>query len=487
MGINYRAVMKIIGLIMAILAIVLLLPAAISAVYHEYSNAAIFAGTAAAVFAAGLPLRRQASRSSGTLGIREGFFVVSSTWILISVIGAVPFVLSGEIHGFINALFESCSGFSTTGATILTDIESMSKGMLFWRSFTHWLGGMGVLILAIAFIPMLYRGKQNLALESTGPTIEKTTSTMTGSAKSLYMIYIAFTVIEIILLMIGGMDLYDSLVHTFGSVGTGGFSSYNDSIAHFDSLYIEIVIMIFMFICGVSFNLHYLVLTKGINNLFKNPEFRLYTFIIAGASVLIAADLMIEGGYTSASHSLRDSLFQVISVITTTGYATCDFNAWPHFAKAVIFMLFFTGGCASSTGGGIKIYRVQVIARMVKRGIGLRLHPNAVINVSISNKRLQNDVVINVTSFLLLYLVVMAAGTLLISVDNFDFTTNLSAAASCLGNIGPGFNLVGPIENYSIFSPFSKLVMSFLMIAGRLELYTFLVFFTPHYWNPDRY
>lgn len=486
MGLNYRAAFNILGVILTILSVIFMLPVIVSIIYHEYTNALIFTGTAAAVFIAGLPLRRMTKSQLGDLGIREGFFVVSSTWIVISFVGALPFVISGEISGFADALFESCSGFSTTGATILTDIESMSRGMLFWRSFTHWIGGMGVLILAIAIIPMLYKGKQNLALESTGPTIEKTASTMMSSAKSLYLIYIGFTVIQTVLLMAGGMNLYDSLVHTFGSVGTGGFSTYNDSIAHFDSLYIEIVTMIFMFMCGVSFNLYYIALTKGLINIFRNPEFRLYSAFIAVAILIITLDLVFKGGY-SAGESLRDSSFQVISIITTTGYATCDYNTWPSLSRIIIFMLFFCGGCASSTAGGIKVYRVQVIFRMVKRSIGIRLHPNAVINVSISNKRLQNEVVINVTSFVFLYLSVMAIGTLLISVDNFDFTTNLTAAASCLGNIGPGFNLVGPVCNYSIFSPFSKLVMSFLMIGGRLELYTFLAFFTPHYWNPDRY
>lgn len=487
MGLNYRVAFNILGGVLTILSCVFILPAVVSIIYKEHTNTLIFLGTALTLLVTGLFLVRGTRKPSGDLGIREGFFVVSFTWIIISIIGAIPFVASGEIPNFADAVFETSSGFSTTGSSILTDIEGLSKGMLFWRSLTHWLGGMGILILAVAIIPMLYKGKQNMALESTGPTIDKTSSKMADTAKSLYKIYFGFTVILTVLLMAGGMNLYDSLIHTFGTVGTGGFSNYGTSVAHFDSLYIEVVIMIFMFLCGVSFNLYILTGSKGPKVIIKNPEFRLYVIITVIAIALISISLLLSGEYSSAQHAVRYSSFQVVSIITTTGYATCDFNQWPSFAKCVLFLLFFCGGCASSTAGGVKIYRILVLFRMVKRSISIRLHPNAIINVSIKDKKLKNDVVINVTSFLLLYLFMFIIGTLLISLDNFDLTTSISATATCLGNIGPGFGLIGPIDNFSIFSPFSKIVMSFLMIAGRLELFTFLAFFTPHYWNPDRY
>lgn len=487
MSLNYKVAISIIGGLFAILSVLFVLPAIVSFIYKEYTDAFIFIGIAAVIFFSGLLLRKVNKHHVGNLGIREGFFVVSFTWLFLSIVGALPFIISGAIPNAADAIFETASGFSTTGATILSDIESLPKGMLFWRSFTHWIGGMGVLILTIALIPLLYQGKQNIALESTGPSLDKTSSKMTDTAKWLYFIYVAFTLIQVFLLCLGGMSLYDSLIHTFGSVGTGGFSNYGDSVAHFNSLYIEAVIIIFMFICGVSFNLYFAAWKNGIKVIFRNREFRLYVCLIAAATLLISFDLIIEGGYIDFGRTFRDSIFQVVSIITTTGYATTDFNNWPQFAKCIILLLFFCGGCASSTAGGIKVYRVLILFRLVKRSINIRLHPNAVINVSVENKKVRNDTVMNVTDFLFLYFAVLGVGTLLISIDNYDFTTTFTAAASCLGNIGPGLNLVGPVANYGMFSAWSKIVMTLLMIAGRLELYTFLAIFMPQFWNPDRY
>ena len=487
MSLNYKAALHIIGGLLTIFAIVFMLPALVSLIYKEFDNFIIFVFISICMTITGLILRKTTLNDKGVLGIREGLFVVSATWIIMTLIGAIPFMVSGDIPGFYDAIFETASGLSTTGATVLENIESLSKGMLFWRSLTHWLGGMGVLFLVIALIPILYQGKSNIALESTGPTMEKSSSKMADTAIQLYAIYFGLTIIQIILLCIGGMSLYDSAIHTFGSVGTGGFSNYGDSIAHFDSLYIELVIVLFMYLCGISFNLYFLALRRGPKMIIKNAEFRLYTYIIIVATLAIAFDLIIEGGYSHIGDTLRDSLFQVVSIITTTGYATEDFNQWPQFAKAVLLCLFFTGGCASSTAGGVKVYRILVLFRLVKRSIHIRLHPNAIINVNVQNKRINNDVVSNVTSFLLLYLSVLCIGMMLISFDNFGFTTNLTAAASCLGNVGPGFGLIGPMNTYNIFSGWSKIILSILMIAGRLELYTFLAVFTPHFWNPDRY
>ena len=487
MNLNYRAIVNITGGILIVFSICFILPAIVSLIYSEKSNAIIFFAVAVFVFLMGTLLKSLIKPDDTHLRIRDGFFVVSLVWILIPLIGAAPLTLSGDMPSYIDAIFESCSGFSTTGSTVLTDVEAMSQGMLFWRSFTHWLGGMGILILAIAVIPMLYSGKQNIALESTGPSFDKTSSKLSDSARQLYILYFSFTLIQIILLMFGGMNLFDASIHTFGSVGTGGFSNYNDSVAHFDSLYIEIVIIVFMFLCGVNFNLFFTGFRRGIKSFIGNPEFKLYLIITCTISVLIGFTLVFSGNCSNPGKAFTDSVFQVVSVITTTGFFTADYDVWPQFARALIFLLFFIGGCASSTAGGIKVFRILVLLKLVKRSIGTRLHPNAVIKIKIKGSSISNDLVSNVASFTFLYLCLIAAGSVLVSLDGYDMITTISAVMTCLGNIGPGFNLVGPVMNFDIFSGWAKGVLSFLMIAGRLELFTFLAFFTPHFWNSDRY
>ena len=487
MNLNYKAIVNITGGILIVFSICFILPAIVSLIYSEKSNAIIFFAVAVFVFLMGTLLKSLIKPDDTHLRIRDGFFVVSLVWILIPLIGAAPLTLSGDMPSYIDAIFESCSGFSTTGSTVLTDVEAMSQGMLFWRSFTHWLGGMGILILAIAVIPMLYSGKQNIALESTGPSFDKTSSKLSDSARQLYILYFSFTLIQIILLMFGGMNLFDASIHTFGSVGTGGFSNYNDSVAHFDSLYIEIVIIVFMFLCGVNFNLFFTGFRRGIKSFIGNPEFKLYLIITCTISVLIGFTLVFSGNCSNPGKAFTDSVFQVVSVITTTGFFTADYDVWPQFARALIFLLFFIGGCASSTAGGIKVFRILVLLKLVKRSIGTRLHPNAVIKIKIKGSSISNDLVSNVASFTFLYLCLIAAGSVLVSLDGYDMITTISAVMTCLGNIGPGFNLVGPVMNFDIFSGWAKGVLSFLMIAGRLELFTFLAFFTPHFWNSDRY
>ena len=487
MNLNYKAIVNITGGILIVFSICFILPAIVSLIYSEKSNAIIFFAVAVFVFLAGALLKALIKPDDTHLRIRDGFFVVSLIWILIPLIGAAPLTLSGDMPSYIDAVFESCSGFSTTGSTVLTDIEAMSQGMLFWRSFTHWLGGIGILILAIAVIPMLYSGKQNIALESTGPSFDKTSSKLSDSARQLYILYFSFTLLQIILLMFGGMNLFDASIHTFGSVGTGGFSNYNDSVAHFDSLYIEIVIIVFMFLCGINFNLFFTGFRQGIKSFIGNPEFKLYLIITCTISVLIGLTLVFSGSYSNPGKAFTDSVFQVVSVITTTGFFTADYDIWPQFARALIFLLFFIGGCASSTAGGIKVFRILVLLKLVKRSIGTRLHPNAVIKIKIKGSSISNDLVSNVASFTFLYLCLIAAGSVLVSLDGYDMITTISAVMTCLGNIGPGFNLTGPVMNFDIFSGWAKGVLSFLMIAGRLELFTFLAFFTPHFWNSDRY
>jgi trk system potassium uptake protein TrkH len=345
---------------------------------------------------------------------------------------------------------------------------------------------MGILIFAIALMPSLGISGQNAAAsEAPGPTLDKVTAKMSDTAKSLYFIYILFTLVQTILLCLGGMSLFDALVHTFGTVGTGGFSSYNDGIAHFGSVYIEVVIIVFMILCGTNFNLFFLTFKQKYNYFIHDSEFKLYMGIIIVFSILIALNLAFSGVFSNGD-SVRHAVFNVSSVITTTGFATADFNLWPTFSKMLLLLLMFVGGCASSTGGGIKVIRILVLLKLIRRGIATRLHPNAVVNVRINDTTIPSDTVTNTACHAFIYLMIVFISTILISLDNFDLITNFTAVITCVGNIGPGFELVGPMGNFALFSGASKFLLSMLMLAGRLELFTLFIIFTPKFWHPDR-
>ncbi len=484
MSINYKVSVKVFGAILAILGLAMLLPLGVAIFYGETHCIKIFMKILVPSIAIGGILLRAIDSNKASLKMRDGVFIVSISWILCSIIGCLPFYLSGSIPNFVDALFESCSGFSTTGSSILNDIEALPKAMLFWRTFAHWLGGMGILVFTIALLPTLgVDGQQIAAAEVPGPTLSKITPKLSDTARYLYILYFMMTIVETILLMFGGMDLFDALCHSFSSLGTGGFSNYNNSIAHFDSLYIEIVIMIFMFLAGINFNLFFVFYKNGLKAFYKDGEWKTYVYIIAITTTLIAIGLYLHHDY-SFGQALRYSAFQDISLVTTTGFATADYTLWPTFCQMLIFTLLFCGGCSSSTGGGIKVVRILVLFKMVKRSIAIRLHPNAVVQVKVNNQLLTRDTVSNIANFIFLYLALGMFGAFLISFDGHDFITNISAAFTCLGNAGPGFSAIGPAENFNIFSHFSKMVLSFLMIAGRLELFTLLMLFTRRFWNP---
>jgi trk system potassium uptake protein TrkH len=480
-------IIKIEGSLLQMLAAVFIVPFFIALSNGEKKCANIFLVIIVVCTALSYIARKIFSLSHYNFKSRDGFLIVALSWFVISLVGAIPFVASGSIPNFADAFFESCSGFSTTGASILEDIEIMPRSILFWRSFTHWLGGMGVIVLIAALLPSFGLNGQIMAnAETTGPTKDKIMAKFSDSAKVLYGIYIFMTIAETILLLVGGMNLYDALIHTFGTVGTGGMSSYNNSIMHFNSTYIEIVIAIFMMLAAVNFNLYYAALRHGIKRIFQDAEFRFYICIILGAGILIT---LCNAFYSSFEHfgkTTLDAFFQTISIITTTGYASADYDLWPTFSKFVIFALFFIGGCSSSTGGGVKGVRILVCLKLIRRGVSVRLHPNRIVPLTLNGKEVSTNTTIRISNFIFTYVLVLFAGFLLISLNGFDFMTNLSAAASCLGNVGPGFNLVGPSMNYSIFSDFSKYVFSALMIIGRLELYTVLVLFSRYYIQPNR-
>ncbi len=487
MTVNLNGVVRMMGILLIVLACCFLPSLVVAIIYKESVSFWSFMLTGISCAVIGFILKKL-TRPSLALKARDGYLIAALGWMLASLVGAVPFVISGAIPSYVDAFFETCSGFSTTGSTILADIEPLPRSMLFWRSFTHWIGGMGIIVFMAAVLPSMgISGQLAASAETPGPTLDKLSSRYSDTAKKLYLLYTAFTVIEVILLLFGGMSLYDSLLHTFGTVGTGGFSSYNASISHYANPYIHWVITIFMILCGINFNLYFLLGKRGgIKSFFRDSELKLYLGIIFVCSLLITVDLLATGTYDSVSDSVRDSAFQVSSIITTTGYMTADYDTWPTFSKMLIFLVLLTGACSSSTGGGVKIIRVLVSLKMVRRGFSLKLHPNRVVTLTVGGKEVQQEVATNIANFVFCYILVAFVGFLLVSLNNLDLVTTVSSVLTCLGNAGPGFGQVGPALNFSILSDFSKLVLSLLMIAGRLELFTFFMLFSPRYWNSNK-
>ncbi len=478
---------RIQGALLLVLSASMLPPLILAVAYHEKSSVGAFTAVSALCLLCGLFIRQFFRPSHEKMKVRDGFLVVSISWLLCSIIGAMPFCLSGAIPSAADAFFESCSGFSTTGSSVLTDVEVLPKSVLFWRSFTHWLGGMGIVVFVMALLPVLGISGQIAAnAETPGPTKDKLTAHFSDTARNLYLLYLLFTLAEVLLLKFGGMSFLDAFIHSFGTIGTGGLSNYNDSVGHFDSPYIQIVILLFMILAGTNFNLLYMAKKRGMDVLLHDEETRFYLAVIGIATLLVFAANQIFSHFQQPLRSLLDSAFQVVSIITTTGYATADYDVWPTFSKMVILCLFFFGGSSSSTSGGIKCVRVLVCLKLIRRSFSLRLHPNRIVPITLNDAELPTDVIIKITNFVLTYIVVIFVGTLLLSVDNLDFISSFSAAATCVGNIGPGFNLLGPTCNFSILSDFSTVVCAFLMLAGRLELITVFALFSKYYWNPNK-
>lgn len=484
MNLSISSMCRITGVVLVVIGVSMLPSILVSVIYDGSSVFMPFIYTMVITVILGLSLTKFFVHDSFRLKVRDGFLIVSLCWILSCFVGAVPFMVTGAIPSLADAFFESCSGFSTTGASILSDIEALPKGLLFWRSFTHWIGGLGILVITIALLPSLGIGGQNIAVSETpGPALDKITPKMSDTAKTLLVIYMLFTVIETILLMFGGMDLFDSLIHTFGTVGTGGFSNYNTSVAHFDSTYIRIVITAFMFLCGVNFNLFYFSVKRGPKVFFEDSEFKLYLMFFGGTAIFLFAVLMISNTYGSFGEAAVDSAFQTASILTTTGFASADYETWPMICQMAILILMFMGGCSSSTSGGIKIVRIYVILQLIRRGVATRLHPNVVENIKLNGKNMPSDTVSAIANHMFLYIAMVFVGAFLIAFENTDLMTCFSSVITCLGNIGPGFGTIGPSENFSAMADFSKYLLSFYMIAGRLELYTLFILLTPKFWS----
>lgn len=475
---NNKMVRYVIGHILKIETAFMLIPLALSFFYHEsfiVKKSYIF--TIISLLFSSLLISKKVPENQ-KIYAKEGLVIVSVSWIALSLFGALPFVFSNRIPSFIDAFFETVSGFTTTGASILTNVEVLENSLLFWRSFTHLVGGMGVLVLALAILPK--NNNQSLHImkaEVPGPTFGKLVAKMSYNSRILYMIYIFITIVIIILLRLGGMPLFDSVVHAFGTVGTGGFGIKNSSVAYYNSSYIDYVLGIGMLLCGMNFNLFYALLLKNYTQVFKNEELKYYCGIVTMA--VIAIGINIAPTYKSISRLLRDVFFTVSSVITTTGYSTVDFDTWPVFSKTILLLLMFIGGCAGSTAGGLKVSRIAILFKTVVGEFKKIGTPNRVINIKMDKKVITKELSSGISTYLMLYITIFLIAILCVSWDSPDFLSAFSAVAATFNNIGPGMGIVGPTSNYASFSDINKLILSLVMLLGRLEIFPILILFSP--------
>ena len=476
---NYSIILYILGCVLKFESAFLLLPAIVGFIYRE-DEALSYLFTSALCFIVGAIMSHK-KPASKNLFIREGFVTVAASWVIMSIFGAIPFVLTGDIPNYVNALFETISGFTTTGSSILTDVEVLSKTGLFWRSFTHWVGGMGVLVFIMAILPLMGGSTMNLMkAESTGPSISKLVPHVKDTAKILYGMYIALTLCEIAMLLLFHMPLYDALITTFGTVGTGGFGIYNTSIGGY-SPELQVIVTIFLVFSGINYTAYFYILSYKFKEAFRIEEVRWYLFIFFSAVAIITYN--IRGLYDSFGESLRHAAFQVASIMTTAGFATTDFDLWPELSKCILVIIMIIGSCSGSTAGGMKISRVLMLVKTIKKELSLIVHPREVRKIRMDGHVLEHETLRNTNVFFVVYFVILLTSTLLISIDNFDFTTNFTAAIATLNNIGPGLAMVGPTQNFSIYSPFSKFVLMFNMLAGRLELFPLVIMMLPSTWK----
>ncbi|MEZ5084367.1 MAG: potassium transporter TrkG [Bacteroidales bacterium] len=478
---NWRIIFQILGILLIIEGLFMFTGIPFSLYYCEQKCMSLLYSGIITLSTGGIIwlFTRNAIRN---IGKREGFIIVSFSWIVISLFGTLPYLLSEAIPFFTDAFFETISGFTTTGATILTDIESLPRGILFWRAMTHWIGGMGIIVLSVAILPILgIGGMQLFVAEMPGITPDKLHPRITQTAKRLWIIYVILTFAETILLMVGGLDLFDAICHSFATMATGGFSTQNASVANY-SPYIQYIIIIFMIFAGTNFTLHYLAMHGKLRDVWNNEEYRYYILFSFGFSLLIAIALGFYGTF-GIEESFRNSLFQVVSIVTTTGFVTSDYLVWPGHLWIIIFLLMFIGGSAGSTGGGIKIARQILLLKNSALEFKRMIHPQAIIPVRFNRKVVPQEIIHLVMAFFLFYVLTFFAGTFILSLLGLDFETAVGATIASLGNIGPGIGGVGPIENYGALSGITKWITSFLMLLGRLELFTIMILFSPAFWK----
>ena len=484
---NVKSISRTVGLILLITGAVQIFPLLIAVIDREPKNILAYVESLCLILLVGGALVLFSRGGNRMFSAQEGFAATGLSWIFMSAFGALPFFLSGQIPSYVDAFFEMVSGFTTTGASILTDVEALSRCNLFWRSFSHWLGGMGVLVFLLAVVPGARKnggtGIYLMRAESPGPSVDKLTPHLRQTAMILYGIYILLTVLCIVCLLLGGMPVFDSFCIAFGTAGTGGFAIKNSSMGGY-SYFLQTVVTVFMFLFGVNFSLYYMLLLRKFKAVFKNEELRLYFGIAAGSIVLIAIN--ISRMYNTVYEAVHHAAFQVVSIMTTTGYGTVDFEQWPAFSKAILLSLMFIGASAGSTGGGLKVSRVLLLMKSIRRTIRKALHPRRVQPVYMDGRAVSEEVCDNVNAYLAIYCVILVLSFAIISVDGFSIGTNFSAVASCFNNIGPGFELVGATQNFSIYSDLSKIVLSLDMLLGRLEIFPLLLLFSPDTWSRRR-
>lgn len=480
---NLRITLNLVGVLNLFLALAMVCPLAVGLIYGDGTDLVFMksigltlAGSAALI----LIFRK---KPDDEIRHREGMAVVALGWFAVGLFGALPFYIGGVFPTFLDCLFESLSGFTTTGASVLTEIESLPKGILFWRSLTHWLGGMGIIVLTIAILPFLgVGGMQLFKAEVPGPVADKLQPRITETAKLLWQVYIAFTAAEVLLLFLGGMDLFDSLCHTFGTLATGGFSTKNASIGHYNSVYFDTVITVFMLLSGINFALHYQALTGNLKSVFRNSELKFFLGVFAVAAIVITISIWSKGLY-SLGNSFRYAAFQVASILTTTGYATADYEQWPYLTQIILVVLIFIGGSAGSTGGSVKCMRIMLLLKHTYRELRHLIHPRAIIPVKLDGKPVPEDILKSVLGFFILFMALFVFASIILAAMGLDLATSFTATAACIGNIGPGLGTVGPAENFAHLPQAAKAVLVFCMVLGRLEVYTVFILFIPEFWR----
>ena len=479
---NLKIIVRVLGFLIFVEGVAMLLALAVSLIYGEYDSTAFLISSGICLVTGGI-IAWLTNGASRDIGKREGYIIVALVWIVFSFFGSLPYIISGSIPNFTNAFFETISGFTTTGSSILSNIESLPHGILFWRSISQWLGGMGIIVLSLAILPVFgIGGMQLYVAEVPGPSPDKISPRIRQTAKTLWIIYLGFTVTEVLLLWVGGMSFFDSVCHSFTTMATGGFSTKQASIAYWSSPFIQYVIVIFMFFAGTNFTLSYLALKGNFKSVFKDEEFKYYGIFILLFTAIIFAGLLITS-QLGVEQAFRDSLFQVVSIITTTGFATTDYLLWTPFLTILIFTLFFFGGSAGSTGGGIKIMRIVLLLKNSYYELRRMIHPHAIIPVKFNKHSVDSKIITNVLAFFMLYIIIFGLSTIVFTLIEPDMASAMGAVATSLGNIGPGLGNVGPAENFLHVSPIGKWFLSFLMLLGRLELFTILVIFSPSFWK----
>lgn len=483
MKFNLKAIISILGLLLILNGGFMLMCLPVSIYYNDGKWYALLLSGVITLLIGVFGYIFTKNQGNNSLKKRDGYLVVTLGWLCMSIFGTLPYIISGEIPEFTNAFFETLSGFTTTGASILNDIEGVGKGILMWRSLTQWIGGMGIIVLTVAILPLLGIGGMQLFIaEAPGVTPDKLKPRITDTAKRLWLIYLGLTVFEAILLKIGGMNYFDSINHALTTMATGGFSTKQDSIAYFNSPFIQYVIIVFMFLAGTNFTLTYFGLHGRLKKVWQNEEFRFYFGFTAGFTVLVTAVVYIVTN-NSFESSFRDSLFQLVSIVTTTGFVTADYTGWAPLVTVIFFMLMFVGASAGSTAGGVKVVRHIILLKNSILELRRQIHPAAVLPVRLNKRAVTSEITFNIMAFMIIYFMVFALGSILISSLGYDFNTSVGAVATCLGNIGPGFGKVGPMDNFAFISGPGKWILSFLMLLGRLELFTVLILFTPYYWT----